>query len=95
MSSQTPTLEKEDIERIFLGFAVEAQKQMSEDIYMPKKKVIVLSGPTACGKTEFAIELAKALMVKSSRQIPCRSIEAWISELPKLPKNSGSKCLII
>ncbi len=61
MSSQTPTLEKEDIERIFLGFAVEAQKQMSEDIYMPKKKVIVLSGPTACGKSDFAIELAKSL----------------------------------
>lgn len=28
---------------------------------MPKKKVIVLSGPTACGKTEFALELAKSL----------------------------------
>jgi tRNA dimethylallyltransferase len=61
LSSQSPTLQKEDIERIFLGFAVEAQKQMSEDIYVPKKKVIVLAGPTACGKTDFALELAKIL----------------------------------
>lgn len=61
MSSKAPTLEKEDIERIFLGFAVEAQKQMSEDIHVPKKKVIVLAGPTACGKTDFAVQLAKNL----------------------------------
>ncbi|NGX43446.1 MAG: tRNA dimethylallyltransferase [Chlamydiae bacterium] len=60
-SETTPTLEKEDIQRIFLGFAVEAQKQMTEDLHLPKKKVIVLAGPTACGKTDFAIELAKDL----------------------------------
>ncbi len=60
-SETTPTLEKEEIERIFIGFAVEAQKQMTEELHVPRKKVIILSGPTACGKTDFAIELAKEL----------------------------------
>lgn len=60
-SETTSTLEKEDIERIFLGFAVEAQKQMTEELHVPRKKVIVISGPTACGKTDFSIDLAKEL----------------------------------
>jgi tRNA dimethylallyltransferase len=60
-SETTPTLEKEDIERIFLGFAFEAQKQMTEELHVPRKKVIVIAGPTACGKTSFGIELAKEL----------------------------------
>ena len=58
-SETTPTLEKEDIEKLFKGFALEAQKQMTDDIYAPKHKVIILAGPTATGKSKFAIELAK------------------------------------
>ncbi|HEY4832453.1 MAG TPA: isopentenyl transferase family protein, partial [Waddliaceae bacterium] len=62
MSSKSgTTIEKQDIERIFLGFAVEAQKQMTDDLRLPKKKVIILAGPTASGKTEFSLELAKQL----------------------------------
>lgn len=60
-SEITPTIEKEDIERIFLGFAVEAQKQMTDDLLVPRKKVIVLSGPTASGKTDFSLKLAKEI----------------------------------
>ncbi|MFQ5730302.1 MAG: tRNA (adenosine(37)-N6)-dimethylallyltransferase MiaA [Waddliaceae bacterium] len=60
-SESTPTLEKEDIERIFLGFAAEAQKQMTDDLHLAPKKVIVLAGPTACGKTDFSLELAKEI----------------------------------
>lgn len=60
-AESTPTLEKEDIERIFIGFAVEAQKQMTDELHATKKKVIILTGPTACGKSEFAIELAKEM----------------------------------
>lgn len=58
MTSGT-TLEKEDIERIFLGFAIEAEKQLSENIYEPKQRVIVLAGPTAVGKSQFSLDLAK------------------------------------
>lgn len=57
----TPIVETGEIERIFLSFAVEAKKQMTEDLTGRKNKVIVLAGPTACGKSNFAIELAKEI----------------------------------
>lgn len=60
MTSGT-TLEQKDIEKIFVGFAIEAEKQLSENIYEPKQKVLVIAGPTAAGKSEFAIDLAKKL----------------------------------
>ncbi len=60
-SSKGSTIVKEDIERIFTGFAVEAQKQMSGEVYLPKKRVIVISGPTGVGKSDFAKELAKEM----------------------------------
>lgn len=53
------TVEKEDIERIFLGFAVEAQKQLPDALPKQKKRVIILAGPTGCGKSNFALQLAK------------------------------------
>lgn len=49
-----------------------------------KKPLIVLTGPTAVGKTALSIGLAKAVGVRSSRQIPCRYTKGWISELPRL-----------
>lgn len=52
-------VEKEEIERIFLGFALEAQKQLTTNLQKPKKKVIVLAGPTASGKSSFALDLAE------------------------------------
>jgi tRNA dimethylallyltransferase len=56
------TIEAESsIERLFVGFAVQAQKQMTEELIMPKKRVIVISGPTCVGKTEFVHELAKEM----------------------------------
>lgn len=53
------TLEKKEIERIFIGFAVEAQKQLTDSLPEQKKRVIILAGPTGCGKSSFAIQLAK------------------------------------
>lgn len=52
-------IQQEEIERIFSGFAIEAQKQIPGVLPKPKKKVIVLAGPTGCGKSDLAMELAK------------------------------------
>lgn len=60
MTSET-TCEKEEIERIFLGFAVQAQKQITTNLQKPRKRVIVLSGPTGCGKSVFALSLAEQI----------------------------------
>ena len=60
MTSET-TLEQEEIERIFVGFAIEAQKQLPASLQKPKKKVIILAGPTGCGKSDFAMELADTI----------------------------------
>jgi tRNA dimethylallyltransferase len=55
------TVEQEEIERIFSGFAVEAQKQIPENLQRSRKRVIVIAGPTGCGKSAFAIHLAKEI----------------------------------
>lgn len=59
VTSSELTVEKEEIERIFLGFALEAKKQLTSNLQKPKKRVIVLAGPTACGKSAFAMSLAE------------------------------------
>jgi tRNA dimethylallyltransferase len=53
------TLEKKEIEKLFFGFTIEAQKQLSRTFYQPKKKVVVIAGPTGCGKSAFSIPLAQ------------------------------------
>lgn len=54
-------VEKEEIERIVAGFALEAQKQLTTNLQREKKKIIVLAGPTGTGKTSFSIALAQQL----------------------------------
>lgn len=61
MTSSETTIEKEEIERIFLGFALEAQKQLSSNLQKPKKRAIVLAGPTASGKSALAMSLAELM----------------------------------
>jgi tRNA dimethylallyltransferase len=61
MTTGTIIEEKEDIERVYFGLALEIQKQMTSTIYNPKKKVIVIAGPTGCGKTAFSLMLADAI----------------------------------
>lgn len=60
MTSETTCIE-EQIERIFAGFAVEAKKQIPENLQKPKKRAIILAGPTGCGKSAFALSLAQAM----------------------------------
>lgn len=59
MTSSDITIETEEIERIFMSFAMEAQKQLTSNLQKPKKKVIVIAGPTACGKSAFALSFAE------------------------------------
>lgn len=55
------TVEKEDIERIFFGLAVEAQKQIPANLQRLRKKVIVIAGPTGAGKSDLALQLAQKI----------------------------------
>ena len=55
------TEQQEEIERLYFGFAIEAQKQLATKIHEPKQSIIILAGPTCAGKSEFAIELAKLI----------------------------------
>ena len=55
------TVEQDQIERIIFGFAKEAKKQIADQMQNPKKRVIVLAGPTATGKTALSLQLAEAI----------------------------------
>lgn len=59
MNTADTVIEKKEIERIFLGFTLEAQKQLTTNLQKSKKKVIILAGPTACGKSALAMHFAE------------------------------------
>lgn len=50
-----------EVQRIYFGLATQAQKQIPGNLIRPKKSVIVIAGPTACGKSAFAVALAKSI----------------------------------
>lgn len=54
-------LETDEIKRIVLNFALEIQKDIPANLQRNKKRVIVISGPTCCGKSALGMELAKAI----------------------------------
>lgn len=58
--TDTALLEKLDVERLYLGLAVQAQQQITFNIHH-KKRVIVIAGPTGCGKSAFALTLANKI----------------------------------
>lgn len=60
MSSST-TVEKEDVKRIMLGFALDVQKQIPFNFQKRKRRVIVIAGPTASGKSALAMTLAELI----------------------------------
>lgn len=61
MANIEVTVQNEEIERIFLGFTLEAQRQLTSNLQKQKKRVIVLAGPTACGKSALALSLAELM----------------------------------
>lgn len=50
-----------DISKLLHGLAVEAEKQIPHVLNKPGQKVIVIAGPTAVGKTDLSIHIAKQL----------------------------------
>jgi tRNA dimethylallyltransferase len=77
--------ELEEIERIYLGLALEAEKQLVPNLQKPKKKVIVIAGPTAVGKSAFAIELAKLLhgeIISADSMQVYRGMDIGTAKLP-------------
>jgi tRNA dimethylallyltransferase len=53
--------EADEIARIICGIAIEAKKKIPEQFQRKKKRVIVISGPTCCGKSSLAMTLAQAM----------------------------------
>jgi tRNA dimethylallyltransferase len=53
--------EKIKIEHTYRGVLAEAAQQLTQSIQRQRKKVIVIAGPTAIGKSAFAMALAKSI----------------------------------
>lgn len=60
MGAELTTCIQGEVEKLFAGLALEAQRQIPAQV-QKKKKVIVLAGPTACGKSAFALQLSKKI----------------------------------
>jgi tRNA dimethylallyltransferase len=52
-------IEKEEIEKIFINFAIEEQRKPPQELF--RKRVIILAGPTCCGKSALAMMLAEKM----------------------------------
>lgn len=61
MNGSGISIETEEVKRIILNFALEVQKQIPSSFQRKKKRVIVISGPTCCGKSQMAMELAESM----------------------------------
>lgn len=51
----------EQLEEALRQRATQLQKCLLPEDFAPKQKVIILAGPTGCGKSDFAMQLAKAI----------------------------------
>ena len=54
-----------------------------------KRRLVAVVGPTAVGKTELSIELAKVMVERLSMQIRVRFTEGWILEPQNRLFNKG------
>jgi tRNA dimethylallyltransferase len=55
------SVETQDVKKIISKFAFQVQKQIPFSFYKQPKRVIVIAGPTGCGKSDLAMELAKSM----------------------------------
>lgn len=53
------TFEAEVVKRLMLDYGLEIQKQIPTNFLRRKKRVIVISGPTCCGKSALAMQMAR------------------------------------
>lgn len=53
--------ETEVVKRLVLDYALEIQKQIPSNLLRKKKRIIVISGPTCCGKSALAMQLAQEM----------------------------------
>lgn len=62
MSSFCKTSSDTDkLQQFYSGIALQTQKQIIEQFQAPRKRVIILAGPTGCGKSALALKLAKEI----------------------------------
>lgn len=52
---------EEEVKRIIFNFALETQRKVPEQLISKRQRVIVISGPTSCGKSALAMSLCKAI----------------------------------
>ncbi|MGZ3634091.1 MAG: tRNA (adenosine(37)-N6)-dimethylallyltransferase MiaA [Parachlamydiaceae bacterium] len=57
----TTCIEKEEMQRLYHGIALDIQRRLSTNVQKPRKRVIVLAGPTGVGKSAFAMALANSI----------------------------------
>ena len=55
------SLETEEVKSIILNFTLDVQRQIPFNFQKKKKRIIVISGPTWCGKSKLAMELSQAI----------------------------------
>lgn len=53
--------ETDEIKRIVLNFALQVQKKFPSNFQKNKKRIIVIAGPTCCGKSALALNLAQTM----------------------------------
>lgn len=86
-------LQQEEVERIIIGFAAQAQKQIPVNLQRQRKRVIVIAGPTACGKTDFSIQLAEQIngeiisadSMQVYRQMNIGTAKASLEQIKRVP----------
>ncbi len=54
-------IESPDVIRIYHGIAIDIQRQLTANLSKPRKRIIVLAGPTGVGKSTFAMNLAQLI----------------------------------
>lgn len=86
------TTEQEEIQRLYFGLAIEAQKQIPTSFQRRKQKIIVIAGPTGVGKSEFALKLAEKI---GGEIVSADSMQVYVGMDIGTAKSSAEERLLI